>query len=154
MTGRPTAMVPAPRLVSTLLGLLMIAAAAGGAHDLLLGVAALGGTAVAVGIRIRAAATVAVLIAALLIMLADPGLGFVALAGASATGYLLMRHADGPAATVTPASLIAAAGFLSAALLGALLPWRPAWLPLLAPVLTVAVYLLVVRPFHYSETVS
>ncbi|MGV0838154.1 hypothetical protein [Mycolicibacterium thermoresistibile] len=149
-----TASIPAPRLLSTLLGGLMIAAAAGGDHPLVAGAAAAGVAAVAVGIWVRAVATAAVLIAGLLILIADPGLGLVALAGAAATGYLLVRHAVGPVATVSPATLVGAAGFLLAAVLGALLPVRLAWLPLLAPVLIVAVYLLMVRPFHYSDTVS
>lgn len=154
--------IASPHLVSAPLGLLMIAAAteigAGAGHPGRWVPAGLGVLAVVAGIWLRSAAGLAVLTAAAAILVVDPGLGFVAMSGAAASGYLVTRHTDGRAGIETLATTTGfLLGFLLAAVIAALLPARFAWLPLLAPPLTVAVYLVVVQPFcysSYSETVS
>lgn len=131
-------------------GLLMVGLAADGWRGPAVAawVAAL--IAVAVGTVFRRAATVAVLLAAVTVMLTDPPLIFVALSGLCAAAYLVCRHAVGAAAPVVLDSLptaVGAVGFTCAGLVATSFPLQLPWLPLVAPVGALAIYLLAIRPF-------
>ncbi|WP_196772536.1 hypothetical protein [Mycobacterium colombiense] len=131
-------------------GLLMVGLAADGWQGPAVAawVAAL--VAVAVGVVFRRAATVAVLLAAVTSMLTDPPLIFVALSGLCAAAYLVCRHAVGAAAPVVLDSwptVVGAVGFTLAGLAATSFPLQLPWLPLVAPLGALVIYLLAIRPF-------
>ncbi|OBJ17502.1 hypothetical protein [Mycobacterium colombiense] len=131
-------------------GLLMVGLAADGWQGpaVIAWVAAL--IAVAGGTVFRRAATVAVLLAAITVMLTDPPLIFVALSGLCAAAYLVCRHAVGAAAPVVLDSwptVVGAVGFTFAGLVATSFPLQVPWLPLLAPLGALLIYLLAIRPF-------
>jgi hypothetical protein len=141
---------PAPRTFSTAFGLLMVATAVVQADRLAFVAAALAVVAVLAGLQFRPAATLAVLLTVAAIMLADPPPVVAALSGLCAAAYLVMRHAVGPAGrvvTTTAPTMIAAAGFTFAGIVATVFPLRLPWLPLLAPVAVVAIFVLAIRPF-------
>lgn len=127
-------------------GLLMVGLAADGWRGP--AVAAL--IAVAVGTVFRRAATVAVLLTVITVMLTDPPLIFVGLSGLSAAAYLVCRHGGGAAAAVVLYSWPSAAGavgFTFAGLVATAFPLQLPWLPLVAPLGALVIYLLAIRPF-------
>lgn len=131
-------------------GLLMVGLAAGGWHGsaVVAWVSAL--IAVAVGIVFRPAATVAVLLAAVTVVLSNPPVIFVALSGLCAAAYLVCRHAVGASARVVLDSWPTAAGavgFTFAGLVATSFPLQLPWLPLVAPLGALVIYLLAIRPF-------
>lgn len=131
-------------------GLLMVGMAADGWHGSAVAawVAAL--IAVAVGIVFRPAATVAVLLAAVTAMLSDPPVIFVAVSGLCAAAYLVCRHAVGASTPVMLNSWPTAAGavgFTFAGLVATSFPLQLPWLPLVAPLGALVIYLLAIRPF-------
>lgn len=131
-------------------GLLMVGLAADGSHGFAVAawVAAL--VAVGVGTVLRPAATVAVLLAVVTVMLSDPPLVFVALSGLCGAAYLVCRHAAGVAAPVVLSSwptAVAAVGFAFAGLVATSFPLQLPWLPLAAPLGALVIYLLAIRPF-------
>ncbi|BBZ74045.1 integral membrane protein [Mycobacterium paraseoulense] len=143
-----------PRLWATAssvaFGLLMVGLAADGSHGLAVAawVAAL--IAVVGGTVIRSAATLAVLLSVITIVLSDPPLVFVALSGLCAAAYLVCRHAVGAPAGVVMGSVptaVGAVGFTFAGWVAASFPLQLPWLPLAAPLAALAVYVLAVRPF-------
>ncbi|MGV0744726.1 hypothetical protein [Mycolicibacterium sp. XJ870] len=140
---------PAPRTFSTVFGLLMAGAAAATAEGSALVAAAVAGVGVLIGLWIRPAATAAVVAAAVSLALSEPAPLFAALAGLSATAYLVIRHAvETPdTATTTRQTMLAAIGFTAAGLAAAALPVSVAWLPLLAPPAVAVAYFLALRPF-------
>ncbi|OBH61543.1 hypothetical protein A5686_19350 [Mycobacterium sp. E2479] len=106
--------------------------------------------AVAVGIVIRRAATVAVLLAAVTVILSDPPVIFVALSGLCAAAYLVCRHTVGASAAVVQDSWPTAAGavgFTFAGWVATSFPLQLPWLPLVAPLGALVIYLLAIRPF-------
>ncbi|OBF65486.1 hypothetical protein A5753_08175 [Mycobacterium sp. 852002-51971_SCH5477799-a] len=131
-------------------GLLMVGLAADGwrGSPVAAWVAAL--IAVAVGIVFRSAATVAVLLATVTAMLSDPSVIFVALSGLCAAAYLVCRHAVGASTPVVLNSWPTAAGavgFTFAGLVATSFPLQLPWLPLVAPLGALVIYLLAIRPF-------
>lgn len=140
---------PAPRSISTVFGFLMAAAVAIPAEGPALVAAALTAGGVLAGLYFRPAAGVAVLAAAAGLTFSDPAPAYAALAGLSATAYLVIRHAaDIPGVvTTTGPSMIAAIGFSVAVLAAALVPVSVRWLPLLVPLAVAVLYVLVVHPF-------
>jgi hypothetical protein len=91
---------------------------------------------------------VAVALTVATVMLADPPPVMAALSGLSAVGYLLVRHAtDSPAAGVTAPTVAGALGFSVLGLAAASIPLQVVWLPLVAPLAVVAIYVLVTQPF-------
>ncbi len=138
------------RAFSTAFGLLMAAGAAVQAPGLASVPAALAAIAVLAGLRIRSAATIAVLLAMSAIVLSDPSPMFAALSGLSAAAYLVLRHAVGAAAgvvTATTPTMVAAVGFTFAGVVATSFAPRLPWSPLLAPVVVLAIYALAARPF-------
>jgi hypothetical protein len=135
---------------ATAFGLLMVGLAADGWQESAIAgwVAAL--IAVAVGIVLRRAATVAVLLAAVTVLLSSPPVIFVALSGLCAAAYLVCRHAAGSTALVVLDSwptALGAVGFTVAGLVATSFPLQLPWLPLVAPLAALLIYLLAVRPF-------
>lgn len=140
----------APSLFSAGFGLLMVASAAAGAPGARAVWAAAALIAVAAGIPYRPAATLAVLLVVLSVALSDPPILFVGLCGLCATGYLVCRHAVGPAALAMLGSrptAVAAVGFTGAGLAATWFPLQLPWLPLAAPLGALLIYLLAVRPY-------
>ncbi|OJZ75376.1 hypothetical protein BRW65_05760 [Mycobacterium paraffinicum] len=135
---------------SVAFGLLTVALAADGAQGPAVAawVAAL--IAVLGGAVFRPAATLAVLLSVATIALSDPPLVFVALSGLSAAAYLVCRHAAGASAGAVLGSwptVVGAVSFTFAGLVATSFPLQLPWLPLIAPLAALAVYVLAVRPF-------
>lgn len=140
---------PAPQAFSTVFGLLMAAATAAPADGPALVAAALAAGGVLVGLVFRPIATAAVVAAAAALALSEPEPVFAALAGLSATAYLVIRHAVGTpeVVTTTRPTMFTAIGFTVVGLATAAWPVTVPWLPLLAPPAVGVVYLLALRPF-------
>ncbi|WP_102145085.1 hypothetical protein [Mycobacterium hubeiense] len=138
---------------STVFGLLMVAAVAAPADGAGLVVTASAGIAVIAGLRVRSAATLAVLLTVLAIAISDPSPLLVAVSGLSAAAYILVRHAVGASAvdTTTWPSVVGAVGFTTVTLIVAAVPVQLPWLPLAAPLAAVAIYLLALRPYLTSR---
>jgi hypothetical protein len=134
----------APRLLSLPLGLLMVAATQVQTSGSALIAAALAAAAVIAGIVFRPAATLAVLITVVAIVLTDPAPALAVLSGLSAAGYLVLRYA---ADAVTQPTVIGALGFSSVGLLATALPLHVPWLPLVAPLTVLAIFVIVTQPF-------
>jgi hypothetical protein len=138
------------RVFSTGFGLVMVGLAADGSHGLAVAAGALALTMVGVGMVVRSAATLAVLLSVAMIMVADPPHVFAALSGLCAAAYLVCRHAVG-----TPTGLVmgswptfaGAVGFTFAGLVATSFPLQLPWLPLAAPLGVLAIYVLATRPF-------
>jgi hypothetical protein len=142
------ATLPAPRALSIMFGVLMVAATNIQTHGLALLAAALAVTAVLAGIQFHPAATLAVLFTVTAIALAAPQPVFAALSGLSATAYLVLRHTPSSAAvTATQQTIVGALAFTFAGLVATLIPLQLPWLPLLAPVTVLAIYVIVTQPF-------
>ncbi|OMC55657.1 hypothetical protein A5747_11830 [Mycobacterium sp. IS-836] len=106
--------------------------------------------AVGVGIVVRPAATVAVLLAVAAIVLSDPPQLLSALSGLCAAAYLVCRYAGGTSTRVVLGSwstIVAAAGFTLAGIVATSFPLQLPWLPLAAPLGVLAIYVLATRPF-------
>ncbi|MHC9294807.1 hypothetical protein ACRCUN_20270 [Mycobacterium sp. LTG2003] len=140
---------PAPRTFSTVFGLLMAAATAAPADGLALVAAALAAGGVLVGLVLRPVATAAVMAAAAALALAEPEPVFAALAGLSATAYLVIRYAVGTpeVVTTTRPTMLTAIGFTVVGLAASSWAVTVPWLPLLAPLAAGVVYVLALRPF-------
>jgi hypothetical protein len=138
------------QLLATVFGLLMAGSAAVGTHGQALVVGALAGAAVGAGIVLRSAATIAVLLTVATIVLgATPHL-LAALSGLAAAAYLVCRHAVGPRAAAVAGSwptIIAALGFSFVGLVATSFPVQVPWLPLVAPLGVLAIYVVATRPF-------
>jgi len=96
--------------------------------------------AVAVGIFYRQSAVLAVLVTATGLVFTGASVMFAAASGLSATAYLVIRYAapragGSGATTMTGPTAIGMVGFTLVAAAAAVIPWRLAWVPFLAPVL-------------------
>ncbi len=131
-------------LLPSAFGVLMVGAAAHRADRTgqILAAAAL--LAVLVAVWSRAAATVAVLLTVLIVVLVDPAPMYTALAGLAATAYLVLRHGGGR--TTTPTAF-AAVGFAALVTVAVVAPVQTPWLPLAAPLVLLVGYLLTLLPF-------
>jgi hypothetical protein len=142
-------------LLAAVFGVMMAAAAGVQADGPAFAVAALSVIAVLVCVLFRPVAMVAVLLAMTAIVLSDAAPMLAALAGLSAAVYLLLRYTDSGAAGVVTASapaMIAALGFTFVGLVATAFPFELPWLPLLAPLAVVGIYVLVTRPFISSRS--
>jgi hypothetical protein len=136
--------------VSTGFGVLMVGLAAIGAHGPAVAVGAAAVVAVGVGLVFRPAATLAVLLSVVTILVSNPSVVFAAWSGLCAAAYLICRHAVGAPAGVVLWSwptLVAAVGFTFAGLVATSFPLQLPWLPLAAPLAVLAIYALAARPF-------
>ena len=146
--------VALPRLwapvFSVAFGLLMVGLAADGSHGPAVAAWAAAPIAVIGGVAFRPAATLAVLLSVITIVLSDPPLVFVALSGLCAAAYLVCRHAAGAGAGAVLGSVptvVGAVGFTVAGWVAVSFPLQLPWLPLVAPLAALAAYVLAVRPF-------
>ena len=133
------------RLLSLAFGLLMVAAATLASGGPALVLAAVAVTALLAGLVIRLAATVAVVAVVGALALSEPSPVVAAIAGLSATAYLVVRHADGTdaASALTVPTVLAALGLSAVTVLGATVPLALPWVPLVAPLAVVAAYVIV-----------
>jgi len=141
-------------LLSTAFGLVMVAAAGMQTDGVALVVAMLAAAAVFAGIALRVAATPAVLLAAVAIVITDAAPLPAALAGLSAACYLVLRYTEGGRAAVINASapaMLAALGFTFVGVLAASFPFELPWLPLLAPLAVFGIYVIATRPFYKAS---
>lgn len=138
------------RALSLACGLLMVAGAGIGSHGAGREAALAAVGAVLAGTVFRPAATLAVLLCVVVIVLSDCAAAPAAVSGLAAASYLVLRHA---AATrvglgvVSGSTMVAAVGFTFVGLIATAFPLQIRWLPLAAPLAVVAVYLLATRPF-------
>jgi hypothetical protein len=142
-------------LLAAVFGLMMAAAAGFQADGPAFVAAAVAVVAVLVCIRFRSVATVAVLLAMTAIVLSDAPPILAALAGLSAAVYLVLRYADSGSAGLVTAWAPAMIGALAFTLVGLVVtafPFQVPWLPLLAPLAVVVIYVLVIRPFVSSKS--
>jgi hypothetical protein len=140
----------ASRTSSLVCGLAMVAAAGIGAQGPARIAAMLAVVAVLAGTVFRPAATLAVLLTVSVIALANPAAAPAAMAGLSAAAYLVLRHVAATGAGsggLGGPTLVAAVGFTFAGLIAAAFPLRLPWLPLIAPLAVVGIYLLATWPF-------
>ena len=138
-----TAAVAITRGVSTAFGLLMVASAAAQADRQGVIAAVAAAAAVLVGSVFRPAATVAVLLTVSVIVLADVPPVLTATSGLCAAAYLVLRHT----AAVTAPTVVGAVAFTAAGVAAASLPIPLPWVPLLAPLAVLVLYVLLTRPF-------
>ena len=138
-----TAVTVVTRAVSTAFGLLMVASAAVQADRLGLVAAIVAAAAVLAGNVFRPAAVVTVLLTVAVVVLADAPSVMTATSGLCAAAYLVLRHT----AAVSAPTVLGAVGFTAAGLAAVSLPFHLPWVPLLAPLTVLAVYVLATRPF-------
>ena len=139
-------MTPA-RFVSAGFGVLMAAAAAVDAHGPALVAAAIAGVAVLAGLYLRLAATAGVLAVVCAIALSEPQPLLAALSGLSAAAYLVLRYT-----TMTGPTVIGLVGFTAVGVVATTAGTAGlSWLPLLAPVAAVVLFLLMTDPFARDE---
>jgi hypothetical protein len=141
---------PGAHALSAAFGLLMVGLAAVESHGLAVAAAAVAVIAVGVGMAFRPAATLAVLLSVLTIVLSNPSQLLAALSGLCAAAYLVCRHAASAPVAVAAGggpTMIAAVGFTFAGLVATSFPLQVPWLPLLAPLAVLAIYVLATRPF-------
>jgi hypothetical protein len=133
------------RLLSLAFGLLMVAAGTVASAGPALVLAAVAVGALAVGLVIRLAATLAVVAVAGSLALSEPSPVVAAIAGLAATAYLVVRHAEGTdgASALTVPTVLGALGLSAATVLGATIPLALPWVPLVAPLAVVAAYVIV-----------
>jgi hypothetical protein len=145
---------PGSRFVSTVFGLLMVGSAAATSN----GPTAVAGTvagstaliAVVAGLVLRGAATLAVLLSVLTIVLSYPSPVLTAFSGLCAAAYLVCRYADGTRAGAVLGSwptIVAAVSFTSVGLFATSFPLQLPWLPMVSPLAVLAIYVLATRPF-------
>jgi hypothetical protein len=142
------------RILSTACGLLMVAAAGIGSHGPTFVAAALAILAVLVGTVFRQVATLAVLLTVSAMVLSNPAPTLAAVSGLSAAAYLVLRHAAASgtgAATVSGPTMVGAVGFTLVGLVATAFPVQLPWVPLLAPLAVLAIYVLATRPFLHDE---
>jgi hypothetical protein len=131
--------------LATIFGLVMVASAVVGTHGSALATAGVAAIAVGVGMVIRPIATLAVLLSVLTLTMSDPSPLLAAGSGLCATGYLIFRY--GSAVIGSRATLVGAVGFTFAGLVATSFPLQVPWLPLAAPLVILAIYVLATRPF-------
>jgi hypothetical protein len=135
------------RFVSAGFGVLMVAASAVDARGPHLVAAAAAGVAVLAGLYVRAAATAAVLAVVCAIALSEPQPMLAALSGLSASVYLVLRYA-----TMTGPTVIGLVGFTAVGVVATTAETAGlSWLPLLAPVAAVVLFLLLMGPYARDE---
>jgi hypothetical protein len=131
------------RALSTAFGLVMVASAAVQADGPGVVAAVVAAVAVLAGSVFRPAATIAVLLTVAVLVLADAPPVLTATSGLCAAAYLVLRHTS----AVTAPTVLGVVGFTAVGLAAAALPIQLPWVPLLAPLAVLVLYVLVTRPF-------
>ncbi len=135
--------VPATRALSTAFGLVMVASAAVQADGPALVAAIIAAGLVLAGSLFRPAAVIAVLATVIVLVLAAAPPVLTATSGLCAAAYLVLRHTG----AVTAPTVLGAVGFTAVGLAAASLPFQLPWVPLLAPLAVLVLYVLATRPF-------
>jgi hypothetical protein len=136
------------RALSLAFGLLMVAAVTVQSEGPALVTASAALFAVVVGLVSPVAATLAVMTTVVVLALSGPSPALAAVAGVAATAYLALRHAEGHAPTLlSKPTLLGALGLSAVAVLASTVPLTLPWVPLVAPLAVVAIYVVVVAPF-------
>ena len=135
------------RAVSSAFGLLMVAAAAVGAGGPSLVLVAVAVSAVLVGARHAGAATIAVGCTVVLLVVTDPPPIVAAHAGLAAAAYLVLRHTAHIEESATWPTVAGAVGLSAVGMAAVLVPVDVAWLPLVAPVAVLALYVVAGAPY-------
>lgn len=137
------------RALSLAFGLLMVAAETLQGDRLALMISAGALVAVVVGLVWRMAATLAVVATAAALAVSGPSPVIAALAGLAAMVYLVLRHATSGDASgsLTMPTVLGALGLTAAAVAGAAIPLSLPWVPLIAPLAVVAIYVTVVGQY-------
>jgi hypothetical protein len=125
----------------------MVAASAIQADGSALTAVACAAVAVLAGNVFRPAATLAVLLTVAVIVIADTPPMLAAVAGLSAAAYLVLRHTAGALVGMTAPTVVGAVGFTIAGLAATAIPVELPWAPLVAPLVVLALFVLVTRPF-------
>ena len=99
--------------------------------------------AVLVGSVFRPAASIAVLLTVSVVVFADAPPVLAATSGLCAAAYLVLRHTI----AITSPTVLGAVGFTAVGLAAASLSIQLPWVPLLAPLVVLMLYVLVTRPF-------
>jgi hypothetical protein len=136
--------------LSTVFGLFMVGLATVGSHGPAVVACAVAVIAVGVGMAFRPAAMIAVLLSVATIVVSNPSHVFAALSGLCAAAYLVCRYAVGTPTGVAVGSwptVVAAVGFTFAGLVATSFPLQLPWLPLVAPLAVLAIYVLATQPF-------
>lgn len=133
-------------LLAPAFGLLMVGAAAYRADGPALVAAGVAVLAVIASAWLRPAATAAVLLVVLTVVLADPAPMHTVLAGLAAAVYLVLRHT-----VPTVPTMAFAVGSAVVVAVAVILPLHLPWLPLAAPLALLAGFLLALRPFLGSR---
>lgn len=133
---------PVRMLSAAAFAVLMIGAAGYRADGVAVAVAAAALVAALLAVWLPVAATAAVLLAVLTVVLAEPAPMYTALAGLAAAAYLILRHSN-----PTVPTMVFASGFAAATVLALVLPVQAPWVPLAAPLVVLAGYVLAVRPY-------
>lgn len=139
-----------PTVVAPVLGALTVGTAAVGAHGPVVVAVVAALIAVAAGTLLRSAATLAVLLTVIVLVISDAPAPLAALSGLYAAAYLLCRHAGAAAAhvvTCSPPTMVSVVGFTFAGLVATSFPLQLPWLPLIAPLAVLAIYVVATRPF-------
>jgi hypothetical protein len=136
-------------VLATAFGLVMVGLAAVGSHGPALVAAMLAVVAVGVGMAIRQAATLAVLLSVCTLVASGPSVVFAAWSGLCAAAYLVCRHAAGTAAGAIGSwpTIVAAVSFTFAGVAATAFPLQVPWLPVVAPLAVLGIYVLATRPF-------
>lgn len=136
------------RLLSLVLGVVMVVAAVPEGHGLRSWIGGLALAAVLIGIRFPLAAPVAVVLTAVTLVLSEPMPILVVVSGLFATAYLVMRYTDVPnSAPPTRVTAIVALGFSVAGVAMAVFPSTVPWLPLIAPFALLAAFAMAANPY-------
>jgi hypothetical protein len=133
------------RVLSTAFGLLMVAAVAVQADERALVAALVAAVAVLGSIQFSRAATLAVIACVVAVALSDPNPMLATLAGLNATAYLLLRHV-GARESLTRPTMVAVLGLSALGLVATTIPVELPWVPLLAPFVVLAVFVIAIRP--------
>ena len=138
-----------PGRLSAAFGIVMVVPLAVEVHGPALASVIVAAAALVVGGRVRSAATLGVLAVVVAIALSDVPPLTATLSGLAAAAYLVTRHAAGlpGLVTTTQPTMVGAVGFTIAGLAATAFPLRLPWLPLLAPLAVMVIYVLVTRPF-------
>lgn len=136
------------RALSAIFGVAMVAIAEPHPHRPVLWLQLLALAAVGCGVRFLSAATLAVLLTAVTLVLSVPPPMLDASSGLCATSYLVMRHVSGSNSAVpTKVTVLAALSFGLAGAVVMLIPLNVPWLPLIAPFGLLAASALVLHPY-------
>lgn len=139
-------------LFSSAFGILMVLTAVRPSGAIGLVALALSAAGLLAGLFIRQAAVGAVLVCIVAMAVDNPDPLFAAVAGLSAAVYLVLRYSDiSAAATLTLPTAVGLVGFTAAGVAATAVGVQVKWLPLAAPLIVVAILVVVALPLWADE---